>query len=81
MISRVPRRGVWENEVETTNKRLEEEVELNGDGGPRSTRLKSVSENLVLRNRIKELEDKVEQLTVNETRPRSANGNVVTLSS
>ena len=65
MISHVPRRGVWDNEVETTHKRLEEsESELNGDGGPRSTRLKSDSENLALRNRIKELEDKVDQLTV-----------------
>ena len=65
MISRVPRRGARENDVETTHKRLQEaELELNGDGGPRSTRLKSVSGSLALRNRIKELEDKVGQLTV-----------------
>ena len=65
MISRVPRRGARENDVEATHKRLEEaESELNGNGGPRSTRLKSVSGNLTLRNRIKELEDKVGQLTV-----------------
>ena len=65
MISRVPRRGARENDVEATYKHLEEEEsELNGDGGPRSTRLKSASGNLDLRNRIKELEDKVGQLTV-----------------
>ena len=53
------------NDVEATHKRLEEaESELNGDGGPRSTRLKSDSGNLALRSRIKELEDKVGQLTV-----------------
>jgi hypothetical protein len=65
MISHVPRRGTWENDVEATHKRLEEtESELNGDRGPRSTRLKGDLGNLALRNRIKELEDKVGQLTV-----------------
>ena len=65
MISRVPRRDARENAIEVTHKRLEEEEsELNGDGGPRSTRLKSASESLALRNRIKDLEDKVGQLTV-----------------
>ena len=65
MISRVPRRDARDNDVEATRKRLEEsESELNGDGGPRSTRLKSASGNLALRNRIKELEETVGQLTV-----------------
>ena len=65
MISRVPRRDARENSIEATHKRLEEaESELNGDGGPRSTRLKSASGSLALRNRIKDLEDKVGQLTV-----------------
>ena len=72
MISRVPRRGARENEVESTHKRENEvesthkeaESELNGEEGPRSTRLNSASGNLALRNRIKELEDKVGQLTV-----------------
>ena len=60
MISRVPRRGARENDVEATHKHLEEaESELNGDGGPRSTRLKSASGNLALRNRIKELEHRL----------------------
>jgi hypothetical protein len=63
MIFRVPRRGARENDVEATHKRLQEaESELNGDGGPRSTRFKSASGNLALRNRIKDLEDKVGQL-------------------
>jgi hypothetical protein len=65
MISRVRRRGVRENDVEATHKSLEEtESELNGDGGSRSTRLKSALGNLALRNRIKELEETVGQLTV-----------------
>ena len=64
MISRVPRRDARENAIEATHKLEEAESELNGDGGPRSTRLKSASGNLALRNRIKELEDKVGQPTV-----------------